>query len=528
MERDALAQVLVEVRKPASLSLEVASARRSFLANAFSNATFVGAQAIANLWLTGFLIGRLGIAAFGMVPLVSSLTAYVAILTTALDTALSRFLVLDLERGNPGAANKTFNTALFGLVGIILALSPLVLVLSLAFPTLFKVPPGWERDASWLFVLVASSSFVTVISSSFAVSPFLYGRFVLMNLVNLVGLAARLGMIVILFALLPARLWFAGGGTAIAALVSLLGFVMLWRKFTPDLQVRLAACDLSRLRSLMSMGGWTIVNTLGAMLLSRVDLIVVNAFFGAAMTGGYGSVVQFPLLMEYLATAAGTAIRPVILIKYAQQDFAYLQRLSSQAIKLLGLLLALPAGLLCGFSRPFLAVWLGEPYQYLSILLIILMCHQGINLSVRPLLYVQTAYNKIRWPGIATLVSGIASLGLAILFARWGKWGVAGVPLAVAAAWTVKNVLYMPIYTAHIMKLPWWTFLPSLGPGVLGTLAVGLAAYGLTLMRAPDNWLELAVSVVIVSSLYAAVAGAVGLNRADRQLLRDLLPRRPR
>ena len=526
MQPDALAQGQVEIREPTPLSLEVARAHKSFLANALSNAAFVGVQAAATLWLTRFLINSLGIAAFGMIPLVSSLTAYMAILTTALDTALSRFLVLDLELGDSRDANKTFNTALFGLVGIILALSPLVLALSLAFPTLFKVPPGWERDARWLLALVATSSFITVIASCFQVSPFIYSRFVLINLVNFVGLIARLGTIIILFALLPARLWFVGGGTAIAALVSILGFVILWRRLTPDLHVRIAVFDLSRLRSLMSMGGWTIVNTLGAMLLSRVDLIVVNAFFGAAITGGYGSLVQFSLLMDYLATAAASAIRPVILIKYAQQDFAGLQRLASQAVKLLGLLLALPAGLLCGFSRPFLAVWLGEPYQYLSILLILLTCHLGINLSVRPLLWVQTAYNKIRWPGIATLVSGVASLGLAVLFAWWGKWGVAGVPLGVALAWTAKNVLYMPIYTAHIMKLRWWTFLPSLVPAAVGTLAAGLAAYRLTLVRAPDTWLELAVSVVIVSSLYAAVVWGVGLNRADRQLLRDLLTRR--
>ena len=86
------------------------------------------------------------------------------------------------------------------------------------------------------------------------------------------------------------------------------------------------------------------VNEVGGMLLARVDLIVVNVFFGAAMTGGYGSVAQFSLLMSYLVSAAGTVVRPIILIKYAQCDFAGLQRLSSQYIKLLGLALALPIG----------------------------------------------------------------------------------------------------------------------------------------------------------------------------------------
>jgi len=524
MKPDALVQDLIEVGERAPRTLGIERARKKFLLNAASNAGFIAVQVVANLWLTPFLIGYLGIAAFGMIPLVNSITAYMSILTTALDTALSRFLVIDLERGDARLANKTFNTALFGLIGIILALSPVVVALSLAFPTLFNVPRGWEVDASWLFALVALTSFVTVVGSNFAVSPFIHSQFLLSNTVSLVGLLARIGLIVILFSLLPARLWYAGGGALIAAVISLLGFALLWHKLTPELRIQITAFERSRLQSLMGMGGWVIVNTLGAMLLSRVDLIVVNAFFGAALTGGYGSVAQFSLLMEYLATAAGTAVRPVILIKYAQQDFAGLQRLSLQSIKLLGLALALPVGLLCGFSRPLLSVWLGPDYEFLAILLIIIIAHQSLNLSVRPLLYVQTAYNRVRWPGIATLLCGGASLGLAVLLATWGKWGVAGVALAVAVAWTAKNAMYVPIYTAHIMKVRWWTFLPSLGPSVIGTLAVGFAAYGLALVQVPNSWLNLAGSAAIISLLYAAGVWEIGLSRADRQLLRDLLP----
>jgi O-antigen/teichoic acid export membrane protein len=503
-------------------SLGTGSARQRFLVNVSSNVTFITASAVANLWLTPFLIGHLGIAAFGMIPLANSIMSYAAVLTTALDSAVSRFLTIELEQRDELAANKTFNTALFAVVGVIVALSPVVVTISLAFPYIFNVPPGWEKDASWLFATIAVAFFVMVIGSSFAVSPFVHSQFLLSNIANFAGLVARIGFIIILFSLLPARLWYAGGGALIAALVSLLGFVLLWRKLTPELHVQITAFDRSRLQSLMGMVGWVVVNMVGTMLLSRVDLIVVNAFFGAAMTGGYASVVQFSLLMEYLVSAAGTAVRPVILIKYAQQDLVGLQLLSSQSVKLLGLALALPVGLLCGFSRPLLSVWLGPSYQYLSVLLVIVIFHQSLNLSVRPLLHVQNAYNKVRWPGIATLLSGGASLGLAILLATWGKWGAAGVALAVAVSWTAKNAFYMPIYTAHIMKLRWWNFLPCLGPSVIGTLFVGLASYGLTLVRMPNNWLTLAGSAAIVSLVYAVVVWALGLSRTDRQLLKEL------
>lgn len=505
-------------------SLQTEEARKRFLVNVSSNASFILTQTVVTLWLTSFLVRHLGIAAFGMIPLVVSLTTYMSVLTTALNNAVSRFLAIDLGEGDKVAANKTFNTALLGTAGIVLILSPPVLFMSWAFPHLFNVPGGWGKDASWLFAIVAIGFFVTVIGSTFGVSPFVHSQFLLRNIANFAGLLARVGLIIILYSFFRARLWYAGGATLFGASVSLVGYLILWRKLTPELCIQVKAFDRSKLQSLMGMGGWVAVNMVGAMLLARTDLIVVNIFFGAAMTGGYGAVAQFSALMEYLVSAAGTVVWPIILIKFAQGDVAGLKRLTSQAIKLLGLALALPVGLLCGFSRPLLTIWLGPSFESLSTILIIIVCHQSLNLSVRPLLYVQNAYNKVRWPAIATLLCGGANLCLAILFAKWGVWGAAGVALAGALVWTGKNAFYMPIYTARIIGLPWWTYFPSLGTSVIGTVFVGVASYGLTLVRMPYSWSTMAGAAALVSLAYVAVVWAIGLSGADKQLLRNLSP----
>jgi O-antigen/teichoic acid export membrane protein len=524
MQPDAVVKDLRDTRESSARTLGIESARKGFLVNVSSNIAFMAIQAVVSLWFTPYLIGHLGIAVYGMVPLVNSVTAYMQIFTRSLNAAVTRFLTIDLEKGDKLTANKTFNTALFGLLGVIVALSPVVLALSLAFPYIFDVPPGWERDVRWLFAAVAVAFFVSVIGSNFAVSSFAHSQFLLRNVVEFAALLARIGFVVALFSLLSPRLWHIGGGVLIAVLASFLGHVLLWRKLTPELRVRITAFDRSRLRSLTGMGGWVTVNRVGAMLLRRVDLIVVNTVFGAAMTGGYGSVLQFSILIDSLAGAASTVVTPVIVRKYAQRDFVGLQRLCSQAVKLLGLALALPVGLLCGFSRPLLSIWLGPSFQDLDVLLVFVVAHLTLNLSVLPLAYVQSAYNKVRWPGIVTLLSGGANLGLAILLALWGGWGVVGVAVAGAVTWTAKNALYMPIYTARIMKSPWWTYLPSLSAGVVGTFSVGMAAYGLTLLQIPNSWLTLASSAAIVSLLYAIGVFWLGLSRTDLELLIGFLP----
>ncbi len=411
-------------------------------------------------------------------------------------------------------------------MGIFAILSPLILVIAVHFPTLFNVPPTLGVDASWLFVAMTLAFFVTVITSIFAVSAFVHSQFVLSNTTYFCGLLARLSLIAVLFSTFSPRLWYIGVSMLAASLVSLVGQVLLWRKLTPDLNVDIGAFDRARLRPLMGMGGWLVVNMIGAMLLSRVDLIIVNAYFGAAVMGGYAAVVQLSPLMEYLVNSAATVIRPVILVKYALGDLTGLRHLASTAVRFLGFALALPVGLLCGFSYPLITIWLGRSHSHLSLLLVVVIFHLSLNLSVRPLLDVQNAFNKVRWPGIVTLLSGIADLGLAVALATWGQWGAVGVAAACALAWTAKNGLYMPIYTARIMQLSWWTFMPCLSSSVFGTLFVALAAYGITLARTPDSWPNLLSSVAIVSALYVLMVWTVGLSSAERQTLRNLIPER--
>jgi membrane protein EpsK len=503
---------------------EAGNEKQRFFYNVFANVAYIFTQTAAILWLTPFLINYLGIAAFGIIFLANAIVAYMSIFTTALHSAVSRFLTIDIKMKDIVKANKTFNTAFFGLCSGFLVFSPLIVIAAFVFPMVFDVPTGWENDARSLFVILSFAFFVTVVGSIFSVSAFSQSRFVLINGANFFGLLARIGIVLLLYSLFPARIWYAGAGVFAAALLTACGHIFIWRRLTPELSIQIKSFDRARLQAMTGMGGWLVVNMVGAMLLSRVDLIVINTFYGAAMTGGYASVAQFSFLLEYLVNAAATVVRPVILAKYAQQDFEGLRLLAAQVVKLLGLILALPVGLLCGFSRPLLAIWLGPSFEHLSIVLIIIVGHQSLNLAIRPLLDVQNAFNKVRWPGIMTLISGIFALGLAICLAMWTRWEAVGVAVAVAIAWSAKNIIYMPIYTASIMGQPWWRFLPSLGPALLSTGFVGLISYGLIHVHMPAGWFSLGALAFLASLIYICMIWMFAFNRDDRQLVKGLFP----
>ena len=108
--------------------------------NLAANIAYFLVNIVIGVLLVPYFINTLGVAAYGIIPLATSITGYVAIVVQSLNTAVSRFLTVDLQRGDYAAANKTFNTALFGLTVVILLMVPVIPVVAYFAPLFFHVP----------------------------------------------------------------------------------------------------------------------------------------------------------------------------------------------------------------------------------------------------------------------------------------------------------------------------------------------------------------------------------------------------
>ncbi|WP_254020568.1 lipopolysaccharide biosynthesis protein [Mesorhizobium escarrei] len=503
-------------------------ARVRFVSNVASNACYVVLNTALMLWYIPFLVSNLGVAAYGMIALSSSLVMYGALVGTSLNVSITRFLAIDLNQGNTVSANGTFNTALALSAIACSALLVPVGILTYFLPALFNVPTGLERATQFLFASVGAAFLVTILSSNFGVASLIRHRFDLRNIVLSLTLLTRVGTIALCFMVWPASLWHVAAAFVISALIGLAGDVVVWRRLTPELQLNYRSIDRHHFRALANLGGWSAVNQTGALLLMQVDLLIVNAMFGAEMTGRYGAVLLIPALIHTLTEAVATVLSPAIMARYAVDDIEGMRRIAHHSVKLLAVALALPVGLLCGFGGPLLHLWLGPEFAQLDVLLILLVGHLAVNLAIRPLLYVVTAYNRVKVQGLVTLALGFANIGLAIALARWSGWGIAGVAAAAAIVWTIKNCLFLSSYCAVLLRLPWWSFYAPLTAGALGTLAIGFAGRFISQLWWPPNWLALGAMAVTIAVFYSIIAYFLCLNRSDRELLWSILDGRPR
>jgi membrane protein EpsK len=494
-------------------------------ANLCANVAQLGLTMIVGVWYVPFLVRHLGPAAYGLIPLTSVITSYMALITIGLESAVGRFQTLALTREDHDNANLIFNVALWGNVGLcVLLLGPAVIAITHA-EHLIRIPPGYERATRWLFAGTVAAFLLNQLKTPFTVSFFCRNRLDLQNAVNAGETLTRVGLVALLFALFTPRVEYVGAAILAGTVVALVGTIWSWKALTPTLFISWRQFDWGMLKNLCRTGGWVIVSQLGVMLYLNIDLLVANRLFGAEQSGRYAAVLQLPFLIRSLSLAVAGVFAPTMFHIYARDDIAGLVIYLRRSIKFLGLVIALPIGLTCGFAEPLLRLWLGPSFSNLAPLLVIMSIHLCINLAMYPLYPVPLAVNRVRTPGIVTLAVGIANLTLALLFAIKLRWGLYGIAAAGAVTLTLRHLLFTPLYSAHILNQPWTTFYRGLTAFVPATLGTAALCRLILLVRPISNLFELAVAGIVISLAFA-FSVYLSLSPAERAELNQTLARK--
>lgn len=496
--------------------------------NLLANIVYFLVNVVIGLLLVPYFISNLGVAAYGLIPLATSITGYVAIVVQSLNTSVSRFLTVDLQRENYAAANQTFNTALFGLSIVILLMVPIALVVAWLVPSTFHVPEEQERGTVLLFIGVCAAFLVRSWAGNFTIQLFAYNRLDLQNLVNLINLIVQTGLIVLLFTLIGPNLALVGGAYLVGAVVASGVSIILARRICPYLQVSIHSFDRTRLKDLYRMGWWVIINQIGSLLFLSIDLIVVNMLFGATSAGMYAIALQWVVLLRAVAWMLSGVLTPTILSYYARGLNDSLTQITKSAVKLMGLAMALPIGFVCGFAPQLLTVWVGSEFTNLAPLIILLTVHLSVNLAVLPLFSINVAYNQVRVPGVVMLVMGMGNIALAIALPLLTNWGYYGVAAAGAIVLTLKNAFFTPWYATKVLGVKVHTFTPSVLPGVAATFLLWALVTALGSLLSLTTLTPLIITWSAITIIYTALIGIFGLSTFERNILNTYIPEKLR
>jgi membrane protein EpsK len=472
--------------------------------------------------LTPFLLRSLGIALYGMVPLTTQLAAYLSLLTVALQATMGRYLVIALQSGDEGYAQSIFSTSAVACLAAGAVAGAAGWLLAPVAASAFNVPPGAESDAARLFGCAALAVGVTTMTSAFEMVPYALNRLEVRNIIPAASTAVRAGAIILLFRLSGPALDRVGYSMLLGAAAGLAAAITAWRCIAPRLRIDVSRVSRRAAREMLNSGSWIVLNQLGTLLFLNIDLIIANRAIGAVAAGEYGALVQISAVIRGLATAIASAFGPAIIGLYGSGNREALTRYMLRSMRVLTLALCLPLGLVCGFARPLLAAWLGPVFAASAPLLSLMLIHLAVNLPVLPLLNLQVAANRVRVPGIVTLLCGALNVGLGVVLVHTGALGVYGIALAGACALSLKNAVFTSVYAARIAGSPLVPFFRELAIAAGLVAAVTGACMLIQTFWAVRGWVELAAAGTLVSACYLAGL-LVALRRSSAAPIRRLL-----
>ena len=493
--------------------------------NMVTNITRVVVMALVGFLMVPYYIDQFGIATYAILPLATSITSYVLVATESLADSFTRFMILAIHKGDRSEINKTYSTSVIGMVRIILILLPVTILISILSPFLFSIGDDSQSEVQMLFFLVLAASlmvsFTTSLDSVYMAHNFLYRLYS----IRIVHCLLQVVFVIAFFIFFGPSLTLLGLSYILAAVILIVWLLLGIRRIDPEIRVERGSFDRKLLKDMSDLGIWTVVTRLGYILFIQTSQIVVNVCLGSEVQGEFSVIVNVISMISTTCIAVVTVGVPLLYKHYNNRDMGMLISTLDLFTRFVGMILAFPIAFLVIFAPQVITAWLGDTYDYIVTMVIIMvpLCVARCAMEILP--SVAILYKNARTMGIGTIGLGILNVILAVIFVKFTDLGVYGACLAWDIAIGLLNFVFYPVFISRLMKVNIMIFYKSL---IIDYIAFGiLIGLGLLFNNyfvLPYGWIPIIVAFVLLFLVYFTAIMRIGLNKEERGIVVTYFP----
>jgi O-antigen/teichoic acid export membrane protein len=483
------------------------------LKNVGSSWFSLGTNVVVGIFLSPFILHRLGDDAFGLWILIYSITGYYGLFDLGIRSSIVRYVAKYSATDAHEEMNCLINTAMFSYSGIGVLAMLITLIATYYVDSIFRVPAEFLVTARWLLFMVGAS-----VSLGFPLGVFsgvLEGlqRFYLLNFVNVTSTVLRAVLIVVALR--------RGGGLLTVAFITvclplanqLVNAAAAFR----HLRLRLGARYVSRasLRLIAGYSGTTFLIIVAGRLRFKTDALVIGTFVSAA------AVTYFTIgsrLVDYsseLVSSLAQIFVPMSSQSQAKGDLDGLRKIFVVGNRACAFIIFPMTATLTVLGKSVIEAWVGPKYVAASYPVMLVLLYP------MTLMLAQSASGRTLW-GMAkhrtwawvVLAEGAANLILSIILVR--PYGILGDAIGTAIPLTCSMVLFLPHHLCRLLGIKLRTYLYRAFVFPLA-FCVPLVAVLLLMQRwfVPHRLGQLLIQLVIAGLVYGTgLAWAFWTHRA--------------
>nr|WP_297705759.1 oligosaccharide flippase family protein [uncultured Butyrivibrio sp.] len=413
-------------------------------------------QVLIGLYTAPILIKALGTESYGFIGLANDFVNYLTIITTVFNSVASRFIALEISKGDVKRAEKYFNSLLAtnAVLGIAFALFGAITVIGV--DTIFTVPENLLTDVRVTFAITFATFIVGVVTSIFSTAAFVKNRLDIQGMRSIIHHIIRLICIVILLSFRELHIYYIGIASLIAAVVVAVMNIDIKRRFMPEVKISLKKGSFSDVRVLASAGVWLAITNLSAILMRGLDLVVANKFLGAYDMGLLSVARTFPNSFTSAVATLAPIFTPVFIRYYAKNQHDDLINSVCDSIKTMGLIMIVPVSGFIIYSRDFYSLWqksyTTEEISIICMLSTITVIQCYFNSTTATMAQTSVVVNKLKLPVIISFICGILNLLVVFTLLKFTNLGVLSIVISSSTIMITRYILFNSFYCAHILE----------------------------------------------------------------------------
>lgn len=405
---------------------------------------------LVGIFLSPFLLHKLGDDAFGLWILIFSITGYYGICDFGIRSTIVKYVAQFEASGDREQLTHIVNVSIAVYSCVALALLFVVSISALYLNALFRISPGFLHTAKLLFLMVG-----TAIAFGFPLSVFtgiLEGlqKFYFVNVIQAVTTLLRVLLIVL-------ALNHGLGLLTVAFITVMLPLVSYgiyaWRVMrTVPLQFGARFVRRSTFRLMFRYSYLSFISNVAFRLRFQTDAIIIGAMLSASAITYFSigsKLVSYSLLF---ITGVGEVLTPMFSQLHAINDQRRLRKLFVLGNRACALIVLPISAALLILGKSVIDVWVGPRYESSYIILVILvvpsiLCYvQG---GSRQMLY---GIGEHKVLAIISLVEGIVNVILSVVLIHY--WGIVGDALGTAIPLALTSVFFLPQYVCRLLGFP--------------------------------------------------------------------------
>jgi O-antigen/teichoic acid export membrane protein len=455
----------------------------------------LGVNILVGIFLSPFILHRLGDTAFGIWVLIFSVTGYYGLFDLGIRSSVIRYVSTYTAAGDQEGLARLINTSLATYTGIGTVAMMVTLACSLFVDRLFRIPPEFLTTARWLFLMVGAA-----VAFGFPTGVFggvLEGtqRFYFVNLTNLISTLLRAGLIVLALT--------HGYGLLTVAFITvvlpILGSLVRAGIVLHILPIRFGwkYVDRGSLREIANYSAVSFILMIAYKLRFKTDEIVIGTFLSVT------AITYFSIgdrLLDYAAEVVSSLAQifvPMSGQSHAKGDMNRLRTILVAGNRACALIILPITAVLIILGKSVITAWVGARYVSASYpVLLVLVIPMTFSLSQAAsarILYGMARHRSLAW---VTLMESAANLFLSIVLIR--PFGIVGDAAGTAIPLLCTTLFFLPRHLCRLLSVRMGTFLREAYTLPL-LLSVPLVAT-LLLMRRwffAHNYLELGLQILI-------------------------------